>query len=86
VKIVARAEDVMNLHFFPGLFSTRPTISDTGEILGERIADEREPLEIENVPVSPTAFVRWRPQLIGRQPVTEQELGAIGNWREEQGG
>jgi hypothetical protein len=68
-------------------FAARPSMADAGELEVAPFGPEHDaPFSIGHMPLSHRAFASFQPQVMGEQPVTEEELDGWHMWRDASGG
>ena len=81
VKVLARDPGLVHLRLYGNQFAARPkTIKP--EDLRSGTADSAENFGIGHLPVGEALFNSWKPEYLGKAPVTEAELAGYKLWKQ----
>jgi hypothetical protein len=85
VKVLAADDDAIHLCLYSQRFETRPS-SIRSEDLAVLPPGEGDGLGILHLPMPVNAFNGWKPQLLLRTSVTDDELAGYNTWKSSGGG
>jgi hypothetical protein len=87
MKVLAVDERGVHARLYVQRFDQRPQLAGLGELsLAPFTPDGSNPFSIGHVPLSHQSFAGWRPQLITRARVDEEELDGYRTWQDGEGG
>jgi hypothetical protein len=80
-KVLVVEPDAVHVRVYKNKFDVRPSEVDTATLtLGSVLTDKE--FGIGHLPLAKEGFVNWRPVLVLRTPVTEEELEGYRIWKD----
>jgi len=84
-KVLVAESGAVHVRLYKERWPSRPTAVNTRELtLGQ--PKDPEGFGIGHLPLREATFTAWRPVLIGREAVTNEELDGYQMWKEAKGG
>ncbi len=87
MKVLAVDDYGIHVRLYTQRFSERPQHSDPHDLsIMPASLEHLNPFSFGHMPFRHSSFDSWEPQLLGSEPVSEEELAGYRYWRKERGG
>jgi len=87
MKVLAVDDRGVHARLYAQRFNDRPQLSDLSGLSVLSVFPEHgNPFSFGHMPFSHSSLVSWEPQVLGSEPVSEEELAGYRLWQKENGG
>ena len=85
VKVLVVDPDLVHVAVYKNKWQTRPTSVESSSLSVGSITD-KDGFGMEHLPLSRETFEKWKPVLVTKQAVTNDELDGYNEWKKDGGG